>query len=104
MISSCNYDTPGDDTSFDDGYQSLLKFWKKSLDDEDIEIETSTAVTKINWKNDNGKVVVETKDRRSFEADHVIVTVSLGKFYFKMNIITNLLSPNFKVTIPKSSL
>jgi hypothetical protein len=30
------------------------------------------------WKNDNGKVVVMTADGRSFDADHVIVTVSLG--------------------------
>jgi len=30
------------------------------------------------WKNDNGKVVVMTADGASFDADHVIVTVSLG--------------------------
>jgi len=32
----------------------------------------------FSWQNASGKVVVMTTDERSFEADHVIVTVSLG--------------------------
>jgi hypothetical protein len=32
----------------------------------------------FSWKNANGKVVVTTADGRSFEADYVIVTTSLG--------------------------
>jgi hypothetical protein len=30
----------------------------------------------FSWQNASGKVVVTTTDERSFEADHVIVTVS----------------------------
>ena len=77
MKSSCNYEELGEDISFVNGYQSLLDVWEKSLGEK---IKTNTVVKKINWKNENGKVVVTTKDRGSFEADHVIVTVSLGKF------------------------
>ncbi len=35
----------------------------------------------LSWKNANGKVVVTTADGRSFEADYVIVTTSLGKSF-----------------------
>jgi len=35
-------------------------------------------LTLLSWKNANGKVVVTTADGRSFEADYVIVTTSLG--------------------------
>ena len=80
MISSCDYDDIKPDISFEKGYKSLLKVWNDSLAERNIKIWTKTVVTKINWENDDGKVVVETKDGRSFQADHVIVTVSLGTF------------------------
>ena len=80
MISSCEYDVIKPDTSFLNGYQSLLNVLKDSLAKKNIQILTKTVVKKINWENDNGKVVVATEDGRSFVADHVIVTVSLGTF------------------------
>ena len=77
----CNYDEIYPDTSFMNGYQSLIDVWKSFLDKKKVPILTNAVVNKISWRNENGSVTVSTADGKSFEADHVIVTVSLGNFY-----------------------
>ena len=82
FASSCEYEVIEPDTSFLNGYQSLINTWKDNLAKKNIQILTNTVVNKIKWQNSNGKVVVATEDGRSFVADYVIVTVSLGNFTF----------------------
>ena len=80
FVSSCDYEVIEPDTSFVNGYQSLINVWVNNLTQKNIKILTTTVVNKINWQNSDGKVVVSTEDGRSFVADHVIVTVSLGNY------------------------
>ena len=63
------------------GYQSVINVWREALEAKDVEIQTETKVTKILWQNSDGKVIVTTEDGVTFEADHVIITVSLGKTF-----------------------
>ena len=80
------------DTSFQNGYQSLINVWSSFLAQKNVSVFTKSVVNKISWKNTNGKVVVSAADGRSFEADYVIVTVSLGKYMGrKLGICVNLL-------------
>jgi hypothetical protein len=45
-----------------------------------VDIKTKTKVTKILWQNSDGTVSVQTENGETFQADHVIITVSLGIF------------------------
>ena len=72
------------DTSFQNGYQSLINVWSTFLTQKNVKVFTKSVVNKISWKNANGKVVVSTADGRSFEADYALVTVSLGKQHRKL--------------------
>lgn len=60
------------------GYQSLINYWRDSLSEKGVDVRLNTKVTKILWQNSDGTVTVQTENGDSFEADHVILTVSLG--------------------------
>ena len=75
----CEYDEMLPDTSFQSGYQSLINVWSSFLTLKKVQVFTKSVVNKIRWNNANGTVIVSTADGRSFEADYVIVTASLGK-------------------------
>jgi hypothetical protein len=47
-----------------------------------VPILTNKKVTKILWQNPDGKVIIQTENGEVFDADHVIVTVSLGTVRF----------------------
>ena len=72
------------------GYQSLINVWGDALG---AQIKTQTKVTKIIWQNSDGTVTVQTENGEKFQADHVIITVSLGIFnlHFK-NLSKSVLS------------
>ena len=74
------------------GYQSVINVWRESLEAKDVEIQTGTKVTKILWQNSDGKVIVTTEDGETYEADHVIITVSLGIFNRLYNIFNSAVS------------
>jgi len=61
-----------------DGYQSLINVWHDSLAAKEVKILTDSKVTQILWQNSTGTVAVKTENGTTFEADHVIITVSLG--------------------------
>jgi protoporphyrinogen oxidase len=60
------------------GYQSLINYWRDALSENGVNVRLNTKVTKILWKNSDGTVTVQTENGDSFQADHVILTVSLG--------------------------
>ena len=57
----------------------MINVWSSFLTQKKVPVFTKSVVNKISWRNANGKVVVSTADGRSFVADYVIVTTSLGK-------------------------
>ena len=66
--------------SFLNGYQSLINVWRDALAAKAVKIQTKTKVTQILWQNSTGAVLVKTQNGTTFEADHVIITVSLGTY------------------------
>ena len=79
--SYCQYDEILPDTTLLDGYQSVIDVWEDALTVGKVSMLTNSKVNKIRWQNSNDKVIVETENGKTFEADHVIVTTSLGKFF-----------------------
>ena len=59
----------------------MVKVWQDDLEGKGVQILTNKKVIKILWQNADGKVIVQTDNGEVFEADHVIVTVSLGRFH-----------------------
>ncbi|XP_055846030.1 spermine oxidase-like [Episyrphus balteatus] len=65
------------------GYHSILRVMMQSNESNalgvlDKRIKLGKSVNKISWNEDGSKIQVQCKDGEIFEADHVIVTVSLG--------------------------
>ena len=89
--SYCQYDKIDPDTTLLNGYQSVINTWIDALKAKNIPLLTSTVVNQINWQNPNGKVTVTAENGKTFEADHVIVTVSLG------NILLNFQDLNYNL-------
>jgi len=81
------------------GYQSVINVWRDALEAKNVEIETETKVSKIQWQNSDGKVVVKTEDGDTFEADHAIVTVSLG-----LNFINILRAASTRVDLKSAKI
>jgi protoporphyrinogen oxidase len=69
------------------GYQSVIDVWKDALTAKNVPMLTNSKVNKIRWQSADGKVTVNTEDGKTYVADHVIVTVSLGNFlhFYKNN-------------------
>jgi protoporphyrinogen oxidase len=68
------------------GYQSVINVWKDALEAKKVPMLTNSQVNKIIWQSANDKVTVTTADGKTYEADHVIVTVSLGNFLISILI------------------
>jgi protoporphyrinogen oxidase len=60
----------------------VIKVWQDDLEGKGVPILTNKKVTKIIWQNPDGKVIIQTENGEVFDADHVIVTVSLGTVRF----------------------
>lgn len=75
----CNdeyWEYPGEHMTIGHGYSSIIHFLASSLPEKTIQFNKE--VTKIAWLNDAAPVHIECVDGTSYEADHVIITVSLG--------------------------
>ncbi len=65
-----------DDTSFEDGFDSLLRCMEGGLG-PNVEVMLGRVVVKVD-SSSGDSVAVTCQDGRSFSAGHVVVTVSLG--------------------------
>ena len=76
-LSDCIDDVPGGDLHIPGGYRQILDSIKKDLPESVILYNSE--VVRIKWNNaDDQSVRLTTSDGRTFDADHVIITCSLG--------------------------
>ena len=74
-ISWGEYIDYGEDNSFSNGYRSVLDKMVSKIQ-EKVQIILETRVSRIEYNGD--KVNIETENGKTFQADHVISTMSLG--------------------------
>ncbi len=77
-----DYDREGEDSDpmLEGGFDSLLNLLCRRLEGR-VDILLNSTVTSINWEDSSTAVKLVTRteeEERTLEADHVIVTVSLG--------------------------
>jgi len=91
-----DYDLDGEDSEpiLEHGYQDLIRHLENKLKDA-MEIKLNTRVNEIRWQKSPVEVVLDNS--QVIEADHVVVTVSLGVLKHEMATLFNPSLPANKV-------
>eukprot|EP00250_Pteridium_aquilinum_P011509 c20115_g1_i1 orf=137-1909(+) len=70
------WEYPGEHKTIGNGYSSIIQFLAASLPEKTIHLNKQAS--RIAWLNPSAPAHIHCEDGTSYEADHVIITVSLG--------------------------